>query len=683
MGPSHVPKRSQGRPPTLGRLGGLAPGEAERGEKALWLAGDGYRAALFHLGALTRLNEVGLLAQIGTIGAVSGGAITAAVLAARITWPLAGAFRDWPEQIAGPLREIAGRNVRARALLRRPFPGAAAEAATEERYARELMASLGGESAWGPRFVFGASGLTLSGLAAGWEDCLEWELGSATGAAPGYPRALVDGRIAAVRTDLGGFGPAEQAVLENHGYLLADAAVRARGLSGAAGIRPGPAEPPHPEWMSEDRVRAALASSLRRRPLGRLRPRPAVDVERHPEPRAEGTSALLERHRPVLHYDSLESCRADSAATICAVAAPGRCNSLHRGDGSVIAAVEPRGEEAALDLDFLGAVYPDGSPAGPDDYLDECGGSHVADAIALRARRPELADVVYGRGRRDRDGRLWLQYWFFYYWDDRAGLGVQRREGDWEMVQMRLGRGDLPEAATFVRHGGADALDWDQVELAPTGGEGSLVVYPARGCHASLPRPGIHAAPVLPDHNDGLGPQVRPRLEPIGDDGPGWVLWPGRWGSTRRREHFEADSPRGPRQQAQWWDPAELHAEASPWQGGPASWTGARRTAEERARGARAAPSGAPPTPRLEARRDGDLAVVSYGFGSGGGEPARIVAAPSDGGSEPVPTHTFMVDRGEGSFSLPLPPGRRWIGVRAAVASDVGVSGETISVRIS
>jgi hypothetical protein len=682
MGSPYVPKRTNALPPTLGRLGGLAPGEADRGERALWLAGDGYRAALFHLGALTRLNEVGLLAQIGTIGAVSGGAIAAAVVAAQIEWPLAGAFRDWPEQVAEPLREIAGRNVRARALLRHPFPGAAAEAGIEERYARELIEALGGESTWGPRFVFGASGLTLSGLAAGWEECLEWEIGTETGAAPGYPRELVE-RVAAVRTGLAGFGAAEQAVLENHGYLLADAAVRARGLAGGGGIRPGPAEPPHPEWMSEARVREALAGSSRRRLLRRLRPRPAGAGERRPEPRAEETTELLDRHRPVLHYDSLESCRADSAATICAVAAPGRRNSLHRADGCLIAAVEPGGEGPALDLGFLGAAYPDGSAARPDDYLDECGGSHVADAIALRGRRRELADVVYGRGRRDGDGRLWLQYWFFYYWDDRAGLGIQRHEGDWEMVQVRLGLDGFPEAATFARHGGAVALDWEQVELAATGGEGSLVVYPARGCHASLPRPGSHPALLLPDHNDGLGPQVRPRLEPIGDDGPGWVLWPGRWGSTRRREHFEADSPRGPREQAQWWDPADLHAEATPWEGGAARWTGARRTVAQRETAARSTPSGAPSSPRLEAHREGDLAVVSFGFGPSGGEPpARIIAAPAGGGAEPVPTHTFPVDRGAGSFSLPLPPGREWTGVRAAVASEVGVSGETITVPL-
>src|ERR1700754_3847514 len=103
---------------TLGRLGGLAAGEADRGERALWLAGPGHRAALFHLGALTRLNELGLLAQVRTLGAGSGGSIVAALLATRVPWPLQGAHREWPERVAGPLGAIAQRNARARAILR-------------------------------------------------------------------------------------------------------------------------------------------------------------------------------------------------------------------------------------------------------------------------------------------------------------------------------------------------------------------------------------------------------------------------------------------------------------------------------------------------------------------------------------------------------------------------------------
>lgn len=653
---------------TLGRLGGLEPGGADGGERALWLSGGGYRAALFHLGALTRLNELGMLARIGTVGAVAGGSIIAGLLATRVPWPLQGAYRDWPERVAEPMRAIARRNARARALLRRPFPGAAGAAALEERYARELTSALGGESRWGPRFVFGASGLTLSGLAAGWEECLEWGIG-ASAHPPGYPPELVRETIAAVRTDLDAFGEAEQAVLENHGYLMADAAVRERGLASVGGIRLRPPDPPHPHWMGPEEVRVALAASARRTPVGRLRPRRTGGGTRKPEPTSRELTALLERHRPLLQYDSLESCRADSAATICSLTAPGRCNTLHRVDGTLIAAAAPSGEEARLDLGFLRApTYPNGEPAREGDYLDECGGSLASDALAIR-RREGYADVVYGRARHDREGGLWLQYWFFYYFDDRGLLGVEQHEGDWEMVQLRLDECEMPVAATFTRHAAAERLSWDQVELAATEDGDAVVIYPARGSHASLPCRGTHEAPVLPDHNDGLGPRLRPRLEAIGDDGPGWVLWPGRWGSTRRREFFEADSPRGPREQPHWWDPLKLHREARPWEEGGFAVPGGGGFA-------------VPPRPRLQARREGRLAVVSYCFpelAAGEGEPARFVAAPFDGGENPSATHPFAVEGRKGSFAVHLPSGREWLGVRVAVTSDSGAPGETVA----
>lgn len=668
MGAGTGQARIAGERATLGRLGGLGRREADRGERALWLAGNGYRAALFHLGALTRLNELGLLAQIGTVGAVSGGSILAALLATRVSWPLHGAFRDWPEQVAEPMRAIARRNVRARAILRKPFPGAAAEAALEERYARQLVSSLGGESGWGPRFVFGASGLTLSGLAAGWEDSVEWEIARAAHP-PGYRPELVEQTIAAVRTDLDAFGEAEQAVLENHGYLLADAALRGRGMASAGGIEVLPPEPPHPRWMNEERVRAALLGSSRRTRVGRLRPRAAGRGGRSPQGSAEDLADLLRRYRPLLQYDSLECYRADGVETICSLALPGRCNSLHRADGSTIAAVEPRGEEARLSLEFLGGpAYANGEPALPGDYLDECGGSPAADAFLLRQRSGNR-DVVYGRARRDEQGRLWLQYWLFFYYDDKGLLGVEQHEGDWEVFQLRIGEKGQPDAATFARHSAADALSWDQVELAASEDGPVPVLYLARGSHSPLARPGSFEAPVIPDHSDGLGPRVRPRLTVIADDGPGWVMWPGRWGSTRRREYFEADSPFGPREHGCWWDPAELHREARPWTGPvPAE---------------RVLPGAAPTPARVEARREGDLAVVSYSFprpDRGEREPARIVAAPVDAEGEVGAAQPFPVEARNGSFAVQLHAGGDWRGVRACVASDRGVAGQSLTV---
>jgi NTE family protein len=46
----------------------------------LCLSGGGYRAMPFHLGAVWRLNEFGLLRKLVRISSVSGGSITAGVL---------------------------------------------------------------------------------------------------------------------------------------------------------------------------------------------------------------------------------------------------------------------------------------------------------------------------------------------------------------------------------------------------------------------------------------------------------------------------------------------------------------------------------------------------------------------------------------------------------------------------
>ena len=45
------------------------------------LSGGGFRATLFHLGALWRLNELGWLPRFSEVTSVSGGSIAAAYLA--------------------------------------------------------------------------------------------------------------------------------------------------------------------------------------------------------------------------------------------------------------------------------------------------------------------------------------------------------------------------------------------------------------------------------------------------------------------------------------------------------------------------------------------------------------------------------------------------------------------------
>ena len=60
--------------------------KSRRAGVGLSLSGGGFRAALFHLGALRRLNELGLLHQLDSISSVSGGSIISAFLACRLSW---------------------------------------------------------------------------------------------------------------------------------------------------------------------------------------------------------------------------------------------------------------------------------------------------------------------------------------------------------------------------------------------------------------------------------------------------------------------------------------------------------------------------------------------------------------------------------------------------------------------
>jgi NTE family protein len=99
------------------------PATARRGT-ALCLSGGGYRAALFHLGAVRRLNELGILARLDTLSGVSGGSILANLLAdPRLEFPVSdGLVGGFEECVAEPLQRLASRNTRTPALLAKLKP---------------------------------------------------------------------------------------------------------------------------------------------------------------------------------------------------------------------------------------------------------------------------------------------------------------------------------------------------------------------------------------------------------------------------------------------------------------------------------------------------------------------------------------------------------------------------------
>lgn len=92
---------------------GDSAGKPESG-KALCLSGGGYRAMLFHVGTLLRLNELGLLRDLDRISSVSGGSITAAVLGMNwraIQFDKSGTGKNLKECLVDPIREMASKTI--------------------------------------------------------------------------------------------------------------------------------------------------------------------------------------------------------------------------------------------------------------------------------------------------------------------------------------------------------------------------------------------------------------------------------------------------------------------------------------------------------------------------------------------------------------------------------------------
>ena len=90
-----------------------APEEGDRAPKpgiALCLSGGGFRAMLFHLGALWRLNEAGYISKFDWVSSVSGGSIIAAQLG--LAWKRLGFGADgvaarFKEELVVAIRALA------------------------------------------------------------------------------------------------------------------------------------------------------------------------------------------------------------------------------------------------------------------------------------------------------------------------------------------------------------------------------------------------------------------------------------------------------------------------------------------------------------------------------------------------------------------------------------------------
>lgn len=81
---------------------------------ALCLSGGGYRAMLFQLGSLWRLNEMGYLPRLKRISSVSGGSITSAVMGMnwnQLEFDNQGRAGNFANMVADPIRGLADHNL--------------------------------------------------------------------------------------------------------------------------------------------------------------------------------------------------------------------------------------------------------------------------------------------------------------------------------------------------------------------------------------------------------------------------------------------------------------------------------------------------------------------------------------------------------------------------------------------
>jgi Vacuolar protein sorting-associated protein 62 len=375
------------------------------------------------------------------------------------------------------------------------------------------------------------------------------------------------------------------------------------------------------------------------------------------------TADLLVRHRPILKYDSQEVYFADSAAewTDC----PG--NRLVRKDRSVVATAG-----AGLGLGFLGeAQYGNGAATAPTDVISDPSKDYRGQARALH-QQPGLANHVYGHAAVDADGDQWLQYWFFYFYNDfnligsiiKAGL----HEGDWEMIQLRI-RDGAPDRAVYAQHNHAEGRDWRQVDVAP--GTQRPIVYVARGSHASYFEPGTHWTGVWFDHADAKRRSPELALEVIDDDAHGWVRWPGFWGDTKKDANpASADSPRGPAAHLQYDDPLALVDTAQQTLIAPA----ASRPA-------------LPPGPRVQASwgRDDRIHVRYRVLAPPGGRRPTILVVTVNSPDEKAPptTATLAVKAPRGTVAVPIevdPRNRYDVYVSSATAE--GLASESVRLDV-
>jgi hypothetical protein len=165
----------------------------------------------------------------------------------------------------------------------------------------------------------------------------------------------------------------------------------------------------------------------------------------------------------------------------------------------------------------------------------------------------------------ERPGKLALQYWFFYVFNDWNNL----HEGDWEMIQLVFDASTAAQALRrppvevgYSQHEGAERAAWTDDKLELIDGT-HPVVHPAAGSHANFYGEGLYLGSSAEEGvgcDDTRGPtfDVRPVVQTIPSNQAqartafSWIAFEGRWGELRPAFF---NGPTGPNLKTQWREP--------------------------------------------------------------------------------------------------------------------------------
>ena len=128
---------------------------------ALCLSGGGYRAMLFHLGALWRLNELQYLPKLNLVSSVSGGSIANGVLAMnwnKLQFNAEGCAQKFDQLVTQPICGLASKSIDVSSIIGGIFGGVSQAVAKHYReylFGNTTLQNLPDS----PRFVFNSTSL--------------------------------------------------------------------------------------------------------------------------------------------------------------------------------------------------------------------------------------------------------------------------------------------------------------------------------------------------------------------------------------------------------------------------------------------------------------------------------------------------------------------------------------------